>query len=315
MHRSPNQTNCMKTKLFVLTTAAALSCGTYALLAQDAPPPPPAGGEGRPPGGEARPGGPPQGGGDRLAEFIKRADADADGKISKEEFVNSTKKESEDRFSKLDTNTDGFADKAEIEEAGRKMREMAQRRPDGEGGPGGFRRPEGGENMRRPEGQGPDGFRRPEGGGDGTRPRPGQGDSQPGNPPGPGGEGGFRRPGGEGGRPQGAGMMGDMLQRMDKNSDGSVTKEEYMSSTEERFAQMDENKDGKITKEEVEAMGRKMREMMGAGGRPGGEGGEGGFRRPEGGDGGRPRPEGGNRPDGERPKRPEGDAPAPPKDA
>jgi hypothetical protein len=98
-------------------------------------------------------------------------------------------------------------------------------------------------------------------------------------------------------------MMGDMLQRMDKDGDGVLTKEEYLNSSEERFAQMDENKDGKVTKEEIEAMGRKMREMMG-GGRPGGDG---GFRRPEGGDGNRPRPE------GDRPKRPEAEASAPPK--
>jgi Ca2+-binding EF-hand superfamily protein len=291
----------MKTKLLFLTAATALSCGALSLIAQD-PPPPPAGSEGKPPG-EGRPPGPPPGSNDRLAEFIKRSDTDGDGKISKEEFVNTTKKESEDRFSKIDANSDGFADKPEIEEAGRRMREAQGRRPE-----------DGGPNMRRPEG--PDGgFRRPEGGGDGVRPRPGQEGEAGKNPP-PGGEGfrrpeggdgGFRRPEGsdggrrEGGRSGGLGMMGDMLQRMDKDGDGVLTKEEYLNSSEERFAQMDENKDGKVTKEEIEAMGRKMREMMG-GGRPGGDG---GFRRPEGGDGNRPRPE------GDRPKRPEAEAPAP----
>ena len=107
--------------------------------------------------------------------------------------------------------------------------------------------------------------------------------------------------------------MGDMLQRMDKNNDGAVTKDEFVANTEERFTQMDENKDGKVTKEEVEAMGRKMREMMGGGEgfrRPEGGAAGGGFRRPEGGDGARPRPEG-----GDRPPRPEAEAPAPPKDA
>lgn len=300
MFRSLNSNDSMKTNHYLLTFAAVLSCGASTLLAQDAPPPPP-GNEGKPPGEGRPPGPPPQGGGgphDRLAEFIKRADTDNDGKISKDEFLASTKKESEDRFSKLDANSDGFADKSEIEEAGRKMREMAQRRPEGEG-PGGFRRPDG-EGSRRPEG---DGFRRPEG--DGPRPRPGQGDSQNGNPP-PPGDGGFRRPeggegrrgpGGDGGR--GMGMLGDMLQRMDKDNDGTLTKEEFLSSSEERFAQMDENKDGKVTKEEIEAMGRRMREMMGGGGRgPGGEGGQGGFRRP----------------DGDKPKGPDGQPPAPPKE-
>ncbi len=89
-------------------------------------------------------------------------------------------------------------------------------------------------------------------------------------------------------------MMGEMLKRMDKDGDGSVSKEEFVSSNEERFNQMDENKDGKVSKEEMEGMARRMREMMGAGGRDGGP------RRPEGGDGGgsRPRPEG----DGPKPK-------------
>jgi hypothetical protein len=103
------------------------------------------------------------------------------------------------------------------------------------------------------------------------------------------------------------GMTEDMLKRMgDKNGDGVISKEEYTSNADERFAQMDENKDGKVTKEEVEAAGRKMREMMGGGGRPG-EGGPGGARRPDG-DGK------GARPEGDRPKRPEGEAPPPPKE-
>ena len=101
------------------------------------------------------------------------------------------------------------------------------------------------------------------------------------------------------------GMMGDMLQRMDKNSDGVLSKEEYLGSYEERFAQMDENKDGKVTKEESEAYGKRLREQFGSGGRPGGDGGPGNSRRPGG--------EGGTRPEGDRPKRPEGEAPPAPK--
>jgi hypothetical protein len=309
----------MKPKLSLLIMAAALSTGVSALLAQDAPPPPPAGGEGRPPGGEGRPPGPPpQGAGDRIAEYLKRLDTDGNGKVSKEEFVAVSKKDSEDRFSKIDTNADGFADQAEVEEAGRRMRDQ-----------GGMRRPEGGgEQMRRP-GEGPEGFRRPEGSGDGTRPRPGA-EGQPGQP----GPEGFRRPeggsgGGEGRRPGGEGRPGesggrggfggfggggyDLFKERDKDGDGILTKEEYLSSTEERFAQTDTNKDGKLTKEETDAYGARLREQFG-GGRGGsgtGTGGSGGFRRPEGG----PRPEGGGRPEGERPKRPEADAPAPPKDA
>jgi hypothetical protein len=232
-----------------------------------------------------------------------RADTDKDGKISKEEFVNSTKKESEDRFSKIDGNADGFVEKPEIEEAGRKMREM-------QGG------------QRRPEGPGPEGFRRPEG--DGTRPRPG-GEGQPGQPGQPGSEGfrrpeggggggeGFRRP--EGGRPGEGGSSGrgfggsggfDLFKDRDKDGDGVLTKEEYFSGYEERFAQTDANKDGKISKEEADAYGARLREQF-SGGRGGSGGSSGGFRRPEGGEGGTRRPE------GERPKRPEGESPAPPK--
>ena len=259
----------MKTKLTFLTTLAAMS-GALAMFAQE-PPPPPSPEGGRPPGG------PPTA--DRIAEFLKRSDADSDGKISKDEFVNSAKKDSEDRFAKLDANADGYADKAEIEEAGRKMREMAgQRRPEGEG-------------MRRPEGEG------------GFRPRPG-GEGQPGGPR----PEGFRRPeGGEGQRPGGMGgsVIVGMIMRMDKDSDGNITKEEFAAGNQEQFDRMDENKDGKVTKEELEAAGRRMREMMG-GGRP--PGGDGGFRRP-GGDGQGTRA----RPEGEAPKRPEGEAPEAPK--
>ena len=99
-------------------------------------------------------------------------------------------------------------------------------------------------------------------------------------------------------------MMGDMLQRMDKNSDGVLSKEEYIGSYEERFGQMDENKDGKVSKEESEAYGKRLREQFG-GGRPGGEGGSGGgFRRPDG---------GGGEGKGDRPKRPEPETSTTPK--
>jgi hypothetical protein len=83
-----------------------LTCFASAQEGERKGPPPEGGQPGRPPGG-------PQGGGDpgaRLAEFIKRADADADGKISKEEFAGMGRKESEERFSKMDANSDGFVD-------------------------------------------------------------------------------------------------------------------------------------------------------------------------------------------------------------
>lgn len=257
-----------------------LTCFASAQEGERKGPPPEGGQPGRPPGA---PGG-PQGGdaAGRLAEFIKRADANADGKISKDEFSEMGKKESSDRFAKMDANSDGFVDQDEIGKIAQMARAGAQgqgmRRPEGgsPGGEGGFRRPPGGEGGRpeggpRPEGS-PEGGPRPEG------MRPG----------GPGSEGGQR----------GGGMFGDpkeMFKRMDADANGSVSEDEYIKATE------------------------KMREMMrsrgGQPGQPGQPGQGGGFRRPDGAPGGAPGGEGGfRRPpsEGDAPKAP---APDKPKDA
>lgn len=231
----------------------------------------------------------------RMAEFLKRLDTDADGKVTKDEFLAFTKKEGEDRFAKIDANADGAADEAELKTAAEKMRAAGtegRREMRGSEG-GGFRRPPGTEGgAPPPEGQ----VRRPEGG----RPEGGP----PGEGPGRGG-------------PGIGGMMSgnaeETFKGMDGNSDGAVTKEEFQAfSSKEidgRFGRMDTNSDGKITLEEIKAVTEKLREMMrgrmgGQGGegmrRPGGEGG--GFRRPggEGGEGGGfrrpPSQEGGDRP-------------------
>lgn len=236
--------------------------------------------KGPPEGG--RPGGPPggpQGGGDpaaRLAEFIKRADTDGDGKISKAEFEGMGKKESEERFNRMDANSDGFVDQDEIGKISQMIRQgqgqgqgQGMRRP--EGGPpgeGGFRRPPGAEG-ERPKGA-PEGAGRP----DGERPR--------------GAPEGGARPGGPDGGQRGGGMFGDpkeTFKRMDADGNGSISEDEYIKATE------------------------KMREMMRSrGGQPGGAPGQGGARRPE---GGAPGGEGGfRRPptEGDAPK-PEGDKP------
>ncbi len=238
--------------------------------------------KGPPEGG--RPGGPP-GGGDpaaRMAEFIKRADADGDGKISKDEFAGMGRKESEERFGKMDANSDGFVDQEEIGKISQMMRRGAEgqgqgmRRPEGGppgGGEGGFRRPPGEEGKPRPEGdrpRGPEGAGRPEG----DRPRGPEGAGRPegDRPRGPEGagrpEGDRPRGGPEGGPPQG-GMFGDpkeTFKRMDADGNGSVSEDEYIAAAE------------------------KMREMMRSrmsGSQPG-QGS--GFRRPEGGaPGGPPR--------------------------
>lgn len=251
-----------------------------------------------------QPKGPPSSadGAARLAEFIKRVDTDADGKISKDEFAALSRKETDERFSRADGNSDGFIDQTEFGQYAQRMRDGGMRRPGGEGGPrpggegeGGFRRPPG-----SPEGGAPKGNPSP-GGPEGGRP----GFGGPGGPPG-GSEGGRPGVGGQGGPGGGrGGMFGDLkesFKRMDTDANGSVSEEEYVSAMN-RFREM---------------MGR-----GGPGGQPGqpGQGGEGGFRRP-GGAGGPPAGgEGGfRRPPVEDAKpeaKPEGDKPAgdKPKDA
>ena len=169
--------------------------------AQDAPKGPPP--DGAPPGGPppAGPqGGPPPGGdpAERIAAFVKRADTNGDGKISKEEFLEQGKKDTEERFARIDANGDGFIDQDEI---GKMMQMM------GRGGQGG--RPPGGEGG---------GFRRPPG--------------AEGGPPGAAGQG--MRPEGEGGR-RGGGMFGDpkeTFKRLDADGNGSISEDEYIKGVE-----------------------------------------------------------------------------------
>jgi hypothetical protein len=258
--------------------------------------------------GEKRPGGD---GGNRMAEFLKRIDGNADGKVSKDEFLAFSKKEGEDRFAKIDANADGVADEAEMKAAAEKMRSGG--RPEGRGASegGGFRRPP--EGQGRPEGAppgGPEG-RRPEGGPPGGP----EGRRPEGGPPG-GAEG--RRP--EGGAPGFGGGMRGMMQAMgnpeeafkklDKNADGSVDLAEYKESTtaevEGRFKMIDQNTDGKVTTDEFKGAMERMRGMMSRG-MQGGPGGQGGPRRP-GGEGGAPGGEGSGF---RRPPSQDGDAPKP----
>jgi len=247
-----------------------LSMSASLVLAQEGAP------KGPPPGNE--------GGGNRLGEFLKRADVNGDGKISKEEFGALSRGGGDERFSRMDANSDGFVDATEMAAIAEKMREGMRGRPDGEGkgGEGGFRRP-------------PEGAPKP----DGERPAPPEGGRRP-----------------EGGPPGGPVMIDEVFGRMDKDGDGNVTKEEYVEFSkqeiESRFARTDANEDGKLTKEEMKSGMERMRNMMrgpqggpgGPGRGPGGEGGprrgpesggEGGFRRPPSQDGekggGSPRPE------------------------
>jgi hypothetical protein len=100
-------------------------------------------------------------------------------------------------------------------------------------------------------------------------------------PQGAGGAGGAR--GGAGG---GAGGMspdaivGMIMQRMDTNTDGSLSQEEVASDDRMKssFADYDANKDGKVDRSELAAGFKKRMASMGAGG-PGGPGGGGGAGR------------------------------------
>jgi Ca2+-binding EF-hand superfamily protein len=225
----------------------------------------------------------------RLGEYMKRADANGDGKISQEEFQSAGKKESAERFSKMDSNGDGQVDETEMRQMAEKMRDGMRRGLEGprDGGP----RPEGPrDGGPRPEGS-RDGGPRPEGPRDGG-PRPeGPRDGGP-RPEGPR-DGGFN--------------PAEMFGRMDKSGDGSIDRDEFMdfsqAEAKARFERADENGDGKISQEEMRQAFERARQMMrgpseAGGRRPGGDA-PGGFRRPpEGG----PRPEGAGRPEGGPPR-------------
>ena len=262
----------MKPTPKLLTQLSVFALGTCLALAQEGAPK-------------------PEGGGGRLADFLKRADTNADGKISQDEFNDFSKRDTGDRFAKMDANSDGFVDQTEMGQIAERLRE-GMRRPGGEGAgsgrEGGFRRPPSG--APEGEGKGP----RPEG----ERPAPPpEGERRPAPPE------GQRPPGGPGQGGPGIFNLDDVYGRMDKNADGNVDKDEYLEFSKQeiegRFTRMDENQDGKVSKDEMKAGMDRMRNMMrgpgGPGGpgspggmrRPGGEGGgEGGFRRPPGGEGG-----------------------------
>lgn len=80
------------------------------------------------------------------AARLKRADADGDGKVSRDEFIKARTAESEAAFARLDADGNGTLDDKEIGAAAERMR--PGRRPDGDG-------------PRRPDGTGPEGERPP----------------------------------------------------------------------------------------------------------------------------------------------------------
>ena len=70
------------------------------------------------------------------AEMVKWADADGDGKVSRDEFIKARTTALEQAFARMDTDGDGKLDEKEVE-AG-----AAQARAMGPTGRGGFRRPD-----------------------------------------------------------------------------------------------------------------------------------------------------------------------------
>lgn len=69
---------------------------------------------------------PPQGG--KGQNLMKTTDANSDGKISKEEFMEAARKRAEARFQKLDANGDGYITQDELDAAKAKRGERAAKR-------------------------------------------------------------------------------------------------------------------------------------------------------------------------------------------
>ena len=102
------------------------------------------------------------------AEMVKWADADGDGKVSRDEFIKARTTALEQAFARMDTDGDGKLDEKEVE-AG-----AAQARAMGPAGLGGFRRPDadrpqrpGGDRPQRPGAMAEQGFDRMDADGDG----------------------------------------------------------------------------------------------------------------------------------------------------
>jgi hypothetical protein len=192
-----------------------------------------------------RPDGLPAGplGGRSAAEMIARADQDGDGRVSRQEFLETRTAEMEAMFDRIDANGDGFLDEREVGQMAERLRAGAEAlgipsagsrgipsagsRGMPAAGSRGMQRPDG-ERARRPDGE--PGFRRPEG----RRP-----ENRPEDRP--------------DGRPEGAPLAGEAFDRMDRDGDGSLSREEFTAGM------------------------ARLREMMQRGGGP-----PGGMGRPEG---------------------------------
>jgi len=119
------------------------------------------------------------------AEMVKRADADGDGKVSRDEFIKARTAAIEAMFARMDANGDGSLDEREAEAAAEQMRAMMP------GGREGFRRPNGARPQRP-------GSERPQRTGENRPQRPGNA------------------------------MFGEeAFKRLDRDGDGSLSREEF----------------------------------------------------------------------------------------
>jgi hypothetical protein len=167
----------------VCLTAALVCLGATAALAQPD--------DDRP----RRPDGPPPGplaplGGRGPADMIARADRDGDGRVSRQEYLDTRAADVEAMFDRMDADGDGFLDEPEIARMAERLRAGAEAV--------GIQRPDG-EPRRRPGGE--PGFRRPEG----------------------------RPQGGSEGRPEPPPLAGEAFDRMDRDGDGALSREEFLA--------------------------------------------------------------------------------------
>ncbi len=237
--------------------------------------------------------------------LLDELDENKDGRLSKEEFSKAASV-----FAALDQNQDGSLDPRELlgpppfaREGGRDMGPEGRgsrpageaRRPAAEGAPAGERGRDGERPAARGEGDRPRGEGdRPAARGEGDRPAArGEGDN-----PRPAGRGDAGR--GERGAAAGGRFNADeMWKQLDKDGDGSLSKDEAPERMKANFDTIDSNKNGKIDREEARAnMERRL------GGREPGAGGPRRGERPEG-----AAPEGNRRPAAEE-RKPEADKPA-----